>query len=263
MKLVKSGLLAAAAFSALPAFASQVTQWDYVVDSAFNAAATTFSSGRASSNGTVAPSNLQISWGAANGSVGVNRSALEISATPSSGVLVTDGASQLANTYTHVNNGNLGRNSVSLLTTQIDAQLQLRPSGSGLSYASYLASYTINFAETPNTPGTCVVQSAVACDDIFVISGSLNEAFVYDGFEYFVSFFAAPALNTLDDAVCAAAGAGSGCIGFTTQEFMSTAVNFNLAITSRAIEVPEPGSIALLGAGLIGLVGLRRRAPRA
>lgn len=262
MDLVKIGLLAAAAFSAAPAFSSQVTQWDYIVDSAFDAAQTTFSAGRASSSGTVAPSNLQISWGVADGTVGANRSALQISATPSSGVLTTDGASQLANTYTHVNNGNLGRNSVSLLTTQIDAQLQLRPSGSGLPYASYLASYTVHFAETPNVPGTCVVQGSVACDDIFVIAGSLNEAFVYDGFQYFVSFFAAPALGTLDNAVCAAAGAGPGCIGFTTQEFMTTTVNFNLAITSRAIEVPEPGSIALLAAGMVGLVAARRRRQR-
>lgn len=262
MNHLKLGLLAAAALMALPTWAAPVAQWDYVVDSAFDASQTVFSAGRATSSGTVAPSALEISWGVTGGSVGVNRSALQISGTPGSGVLATDGASQLANTYTHVNNGNLGNESKSLLSTRINAQLQLRPIGSGLPFAAYQTGYTVNFAETPNTPGTCVVKGSVACDDIFVIAGSLNESFVYDGFEYFVSFFAAPALGMLDDAVCAAAGAGPGCTGFTTQEFMATSIDFNLAITSRAIEVPEPGSTALLAGGLVALAGLRRRRPR-
>ncbi|KQP49476.1 hypothetical protein ASF44_02465 [Pseudorhodoferax sp. Leaf274] len=252
-------MAAAAALAFSTVSAAPITQWDYIVDSTFDASKTTFAAGRASSSGTVAPSNLEISWGVTGGTVGQNRSGLRISNTPSAGVLATDGASQLANTYTHINNGNLGNNSVSLLKTQINAQLQLRPKDSGLPFASFASDYTINFAETPNTPGSCVVVSAVACDDIFVLSGALNESFVYDGFEYFVSFFAAPTLTSLAPAVCAAAGAGPNCVGFTTEEFRSTSVNFNLAITSRAIEIPEPGSVALLGLGLIGVAAVRRR----
>lgn len=241
--------------------AAPVASWDYQVSSVFRASSTTFTGG----NGNGISSASQISWGRAGGVVGVNRSALQITDSPSSSTLLTDGPSQIANTYTHINNGNIGSNSTTLKSAQIDATLGLRVTGAGGGFSIFTTDYSVLFAETPNVAGTCASVSVVACNDIFVLSGSLNESFIFDGFQYFVSFFAAPSLTQLTNAECAAAGAAAGCSGFTTPEFQDTAVTFNLQITSRPIEVPEPASIALIGAGLFGLLAMRgrKRAPQA
>ena len=122
--------------------------------------------------------------------------------------------------------------------------------------------YNISFKETPNTLPCAVLTSPTPCNDIFVlIGGFLNESFDYNGFTYFVNAFPTDggSLGTLDPAVCAAAGEASGCIGFTTPERASTNLAFGLTISSERLEVPEPGSLALLGLGLAGLAAATRR----
>ena len=125
--------------------------------------------------------------------------------------------------------------------------------------------YNISFKETPNNvplSQCAVVGSPTPCNDIFVlIGGFLNESFDYNGFTYFVNAFPTMggSLGTLAPTVCLAAGEEPGCIGFTTPERQSTDLAFGLTISSERLEVPEPGSLALLGLGLAGLAAVTRR----
>ncbi|WP_367065157.1 THxN family PEP-CTERM protein [Oryzisolibacter sp. LB2S] len=129
-------------------------------------------------------------------------------------------------------------------------------------------SYDIRFVETPNNPGPggCAAASPPGnpCNDIFVqVSGFLNDTFDYDGYTYFVNAFptSGGTLNVLSNAACAAAGLGAGCMGFTTPERQSTSLPFGITISSQPLQVPEPGSLALVGLALAGLgyAGRRRR----
>jgi hypothetical protein len=126
--------------------------------------------------------------------------------------------------------------------------------------------FHINFQETPNaTP--CDPSGATVCPDIFVIGGGLNNfSFFYDSDgvggdpaqQYFVQIFPFPPgsttlLQTLSDVACAKAGAASGCQGFITEENQANSVQFAFALTTEPFRVPEPGTLALFAAALVGV----------
>lgn len=254
------GLALVAAASVSSAMAAPITTWNYSVTSVFVPADTTFNAatGQGVNNSTKAVSTSEISWGRKNGKVGVDRSALQIKNSPNlgDGILETNGASNVANTYTHVNNNNLGTGSVSLHATTILATLKLTADGFDL--PAQVAKYAINFYETPNS-GVCPEYSVTKCSDIFVLDGPLTAQFGYQDYLYTVTFAANPDLMELKPSTCALTGAEAGCVGFITQEGRVTDVNFNLRIEAQY--VPEPASLALIGLGLVGIGAFRRRKP--
>ena len=257
--LVRLGFAAATGLAVNTASALPIPAWDYTVTSEF-IAPTTFTAGGGCTN----VGSASITWGACPvGAPGPGRSGIGISNTPQTGTILTNMAAQPANTYTHSNNVVAG-GSATLTSATISATLGLKVQGAPDSdYIYKTASYEVLFAETPNaTPCAAASPAGNPCNDIWVLSGSLNNSFIIGGDEYFFSFFAAPSLASLPVGVCAAAGALPGCTGFTTVEGQPNAVNFLMALTSEPLQIPEPSSLALFGIGLLGFVSLRRRTIR-
>jgi hypothetical protein len=164
---------------------------------------------------------------------------------------------------THNNNPITG---TFLTSAQVTVGITLTPTTpAGDSFPLQDIEYNIKFKETPNNvrlDQCAVATSLTPCDDIFVLLGGfLNESFDYDGFTYFVNAFPTEGgtLRFLEPSECAAAGEAIGCFGFTTPERQSSTLAFGLTISSERLEVPEPGSLALLGLGLAGLAAATRR----
>ncbi len=243
-------------------FAAAVVNWDYIVTARFitQPGITTFSPG---SFGAVTVTESAIAWGsppAGPAQPGVaGRSGIGISDTPKTGTLITNGAAQDANTYTHFNNvvnsGIRTLRSATLINT-----LALAPAGSGSPYYYNEFPFIIRFLETPNVAteeAPCVIESTTPCSDIWVLEGSLNQSAYIEGREYKVNFFPEPAPTPLPVAACKAVYETvpdyvegdpiPECIGFTTIENAVNAVKFKVNVTYMPALVAVSGRVYVEG----------------
>lgn len=276
-KLLSSIAVAAAMISATAVQAGPVvTQWGYNVASNWVTTSTVFGGG----NGTQVNTPDVISWGGTSAYTNINpgpsiaRSAIAIEAgtigAPSTGLVNTNGAALppggspigLGSLVAHYNN-TLNSTFSTLKKTRLNSTLTLNPNlpTPGGTLPAFSVGFGIDFIETPNSAGGCFTGSISTCDDIFILDlPSLSQSFAFDGNIYTVNqFTTSGSLGPLSNAACAAAGVAAGCIGFVTEEGKRNEAQFGFNITVRPQVIPEPGSIALLGLGLLGVAAIRRR----
>ncbi len=122
----------------------------------------------------------------------------------------------------------------------------------GTSVFKWHGDFTLRFKETPND-GNCEDGNPAGsnCDDVFgfvAVANSDPTSFTYGGSQYNVD------ITGFWDAL-APGGALRGDNNFYSAELGSNLASVQFAVT----QVPEPGSIALLGLGLLGLGAMRRR----
>ena len=108
---------------------------------------------------------------------------------------------------------------------------------------SVITAFNIDHNETPNAPGP-----PGSNDIVTILNPVVNTPFSYLGDDYFFNL-----LGFSQD------GGGTISTVFSTLEGGSNTATLYGRITEERVSVPEPSTLLLMGAGIAGLIGSRRR----